>query len=88
MENHESYTIKELDMGGIQVTASSELTKKHLADIYGDLSNHPYGVSLHMEGNALIFTSSIFRNWVYDYFTDFDESTLIRNSSREISSMP
>ena len=85
MENHESYTIKELGMGDIQVTASSELTKKHLEDICGDLSIGGQLKDLHMEGNALIFTSSIFRDWAYDYFTDFDESTLIRDECANAS---
>ena len=76
MENHESYTIRELGMGDIQVTASSELTKKHLRDVCGVIEKHVPN-QLHMEGDALIIISSAFRDWAYDYFTDFDESTLI-----------
>ena len=76
MDTYVSYTIKDLGMGDIQVTASSKLTKNHLRDVCEVIEKHAPN-QLHMEGNARIITGSAFRDWAYDYFTDFDESTLI-----------
>ena len=76
METYASYTIKDLGMGDTQVTASSILTLSHLHNICNSINAYSEG-HVHMEGNALIFTSSMFTDWAYDYFTDFDESTLI-----------
>ena len=76
METYASYTIKDLGMGDIQVTASSELTKNHLRDVCEHFEK-TVPDQLHMEDNALIVTNSRIAEIVAEYFRNFDESTLI-----------
>jgi len=77
METYASYTIKDLGMGDIQVTGSSELTQKHLHNMYQYYLGYIWEGASFMERDALIITNSRLVDWAYDYFTDFDESTLI-----------